>query len=288
MWALASLGYSLLLGWFVHANRTWQIPGRTLIIIRGGGPVLLLAPVLLFFTPPDDPVFYLACLGTGLIGYFHDVRLMDAGARYGGAVTLRVLPLALPLIFLLWFLFDRTQADYLLARPGDLAMIAAAMGGIMVSLFFLRRCNVTMDALRFVAPILPLAVIIDINNKLAQSHAPWPNNTIYYAVIVSLVLFILGAIEAMMRREHATAVLHARLKQGMAIGMIITALMLFKGTAMYLAPNPAYVTAVSLTSTFWVSLWNRAHGRKDDGNIIAGGALVIFVMLLALAVAQTH
>lgn len=291
-WPALALAASLLYAVYGEVNRGFRLPGVVLNAYRGALPVLFLLPGLAFVAPPVAWQFYALTALNGLVVSYADARLFDAAARFGGAQALRLQPLVLILVFLLWAPLDweRTQR---LAENTPLALgVAAALCAATASLFFMTRTPVTMDALRFYLPAILATGLIDPINKLTTRYAHGLEGALCYAVFTSFFVFVfLLPRMALMAREAANGspggplgvfIQPGYVLAGLIIGCLSIVFNFAKNLAMAGTPNPVFVTAVIFCSGLWATAYARLRGEPDDCEPLAAVAFVLSAVILAV------
>jgi hypothetical protein len=286
IWAFWALCHTLLYGSANQMNRYWQLPGRVLVRWRSMIPAAFMLPVAFWIPPPLDPVFYIAVTISGLMVLLHDGRMYDVSAKYGAQVTFRLRALMLPIVFFVWLALKPAQIDVLLHAPLMAGGIVACMGLIVFFMMRLGRCHVTRAAFRDMLPVIACGVVFDITNKTAMDHASFPANTLYYVFFVSGLPMVLAYLTAGKKRGKLLADMAAMARQGLTVGFVIVFSMVTRNLAMMATPNPAYVTAVSLTAPFWIMLWMKLRGEKEEADWKNGSALVLSVLALVLLAAE--
>lgn len=280
-WALWALAHTFCYGSVNQLNRYWQLPGVKLVRWRMLIPALIVLPVALLFPPPTDPIYYLSTITSGLMVLIHDGRMYDVSAKYGAQVAFRLRPLALPAVFLLWLIIHPSSMQSFLAKPLLAAGIVACLILIMVFLMRMTRCHVSRGALRDMIPVILTAIMFEITNKTAMDHAAFPQNTLYYVCIVSGLPIVLLAASAR-DKAHFLKEMAGMAKPGLLIGCITVFSMVTRNIAMMHTPNPAYVTAVILTAPFWIMIWMKIRGEKEEADWVSGSGLVLCVMAMAV------
>ncbi|MDX1940285.1 MAG: hypothetical protein SFU99_07020 [Saprospiraceae bacterium] len=249
-------------------------------------PAIILLPFTFFIPPPVDPIYWLATLSGASMVIAHDVSLFNVSAKYGAEVALRLRPLILPIVFILWLLIRPEQITILLANP---LMAGAILACIISATFFLtqlRKCLISKAAFYEMIPVILTGIVFEIVNKTAMDHATFPENSLYFVFTLSgaplLVSFLFAGKKApAMLKDMASIPRH-----GLLLGTLVVFSMAMKNVAMIYTPNPAYVTAITLTAPFWISLYLKIRGEKEQADWIAGTGLVISIIIMTLLAAN--
>jgi hypothetical protein len=282
LWALLATFQAMMYGGLNHANRTWQFSGSLLARWRGLIPALIALPLTFFYPPPTDPLFYAMSIASACLVLFHDGRAFDISAKYGANVMLRLRPLVLPCVFAVWLIIHPGQFNALIQTPWLSAALVFCLGLATFFLMNLRKCTVSRAALREMAPVLIAAAGFDLFNKTAMDHSAFPANIFYYMLIVSGLPVFFGMLTY---KGGARPMIHDMAgiaRHGVFLGFFWAIMMALKNMALMGASNPAYVTAISLTAPFWVSLWMKVRGEKEEADWISGTGLVLAVMMMVL------
>jgi hypothetical protein len=295
IWVAPALAASLFFAVFGEANRSFRLPGAALNVYRGAVPVLLLSPWLAFVEPPAAWQFYALTAMNGLVISYSDARLFDAAARFGGAQTLRLQPLVLVLVFVLWAPLDWPRVMRLVENPPLGLGVVSALCGASLSLYFMTRTPVTLEALRFYLPAILAGSLIDPINKLTTRYAHGPSGALCYAMFTSffVLVFVLGRM-TWMRRDGAGPLSRVagalfqpgHVVAGLTIGCLSVALNFNKTLAMAAAPNPAFVTAIIFCSGLWATAYARLRGQPDDYNPAAAATFIFSAVILLLLASE--
>lgn len=288
IWAFWALMHTLLYGSVNQINRYLQLKGTLLVRWRGLIPALMALPFLFFFPAPTDPVYYLACLISGGMVYFHDGTMYDVSARYGAQVAFRLRPLIIPCVFGLWLVLKPAQWEVMRTHPFEAAGLVACLFLIMLFLMRMAKCHISRAAFLDMLPVIFTGIVFDITNKTAMDHAQFPSSTIYYVFIVSGFSF-LGSL--VLAGRKAPSIIHEMGKiapKAVPVTSIVIFSMIARNLAMMHTPNPAYVSAIGLTAPFWIMIWMKLRGEKEEADWVSGTGLVLSVIAMALVIARVH
>lgn len=290
-WVWAALAIGPLMGFFFLLLQKLNIPGRDLIVWRGFGPALAMLPVLGFLQWPSDPVFYISTVVIGLMVSVFDRIMLDSSVIYGAGATSRLLPLSTLGVFLLWFVVDADAWRNLWHTPwlaaAEFACLAVGIG----ALSRMRHDPISRGAFFYLLPAILLAIVIDIIHRTAVVHmpdVPFIHGMTLYVFIVSGTSGIGGLVARRLKNKRwhfAGLFTRPMLHAAASITGLITVVMMLKGWAMLHTPNPAFVTALNLTSAIWVVVLGRMLGVPDKANIGSGlifvGSMIALILLAA-------
>lgn len=266
-------------------NRYWQLPGIRLVRWRLFMPPVLLLPFIFFIPPPTDPLYWAGTLTSAAIVMWHDKTMLNVSAKYGAQVAFRLRALILPCVFIGWLFLRPQQFTALIAHPIEAAGIITCLGAATYFLMQLNKCIVTRSAFMEMIPVLIAGVIFEVTNKTAMDHAAFPNNSLYYVFTLGMVPFLFTF---MMAGKNAPAIIEDMsdiAKKGLFLGFLTIFSQASKNLAMMATPNPAYVTAITLTAPFWISLYLKARGEKEEADWLSGTGLVISIIVMTLLAA---
>jgi hypothetical protein len=285
LWIPYALAASFTSTAFGQANAHFKLPGPLLNIYRGATPVLLMLPFVPLIDFPTAWQFYVLTAFNGFIISFSDARVFDATAKFGNGQVQRLAPLVLILIFFVWLPLDMDHTAKLFAHP----MLAAGILGTLViawvSLFFMTRTRITLDALWYVLPVILASALVDPVNKLTTRYSHGLSGAASYAMFVSLWVFVFMLPRIAMGRIPTQNIIGKRtIGYGFIIGVLVIMLNLSKNLAMSLTPNPAFVSAIIYCSGIWATIYARVRGLPDEHNVPAAIVFIfstIAMMLLA-------
>jgi hypothetical protein len=267
-------------------NRHWQLPGKRLIRWRLFMPAIVLLPITFFVPPPIDPLFWVGTLISASIVGIHDMTMYNVSAKYGAQVAFRMRPLIMPAVFIIWLFIKPQQFDALLNSPVEAMGI---IGCLAIATYFLMRmnkCVITRGAMLEMVPVIIAGIIFEITNKMAMDHAPFPSSSLYYVFTLGCAAFLANIAMAGKNARAAIQDMTGIAKQGALIGFIAIFSQASKNLAMIYTPNPAYVTAITLTAPFWISLYLKLRGEKEEADWVAGTGLVISIIIMTLLAAH--
>jgi hypothetical protein len=286
LWAFWALCHTFFYSSVNQLNRYWQIPGRILVRWRSLMPAVIMLPIIFFVPPPTSPWFYFGAVASGLMVLIHDGTMYDVSARYGAQVAFRIRPLVLPIVFILWLFLHPEQFFNMLDQP----LLAGGLVGCLCLITYLltrlTHCHVSRAAMKQMIPVLLTGIVFEITNKTAMDHATFPQNTLYYVFIVSGVPILLATLMAgknmpIMLREMASVA-----KRGASVGSVVVLSMVSRNIAMILTPNPAYVTAISLSAPLWIAALMHIRGEKEEADWKTGTFLLLTILIMVFLAAE--
>jgi hypothetical protein len=240
------------------------------------GAVLLTLPFVLYYGLPDNPNFYIFAAISGLIWSISDVIYFRTVSEVGAGVVSRLLPSAVLLSFLVWFIFDPSLLTKYIENPvqglGALAIICAASFFAMN----LKSCKITMHGFQLIWFVILAAAIGPLVEKISMGDTPKAQTPFAFVFIQAVMMLGFWGIFAMVKRPvtRATFVLKSSWKTGLLISIFTTTALCLRFTALQYVEHPALLSVLLFTDALWIVLYYRLTGRKDDSKIWAGLGIV--------------
>ena len=284
-WFLVALICSLLNGIFIYTNQVFKLAGPLFMVFRGWGQLFSLLPFIAFFTPVQNIAFYLLCIAQGCLIAFNDYRIFRSSKAFGAEVTGSLQPLAIAPIFVLWLLINPNDLIKMIQHPLHLAAVVLCLAGITISILKMKQAKYSSRAMKYLLPCLCLLAINDVINKEAMmSGQENLVSAIYFYCL--LTAFISGGINFLryIKKHDARELIRKEYRfKALFIIVMISFCMVTKNYAMYLAPNPAYVSAIIFLYPLWIVLGNMLY-RHFGGRIACASVRLTTVSVLLTSV----
>lgn len=250
--------------------------------------VLVTLPLVIIHGLPTDPVFYYALGASAVLYAISDVIFFRAIPKVGAAVVSRLLPLAVIFSFILWFVINPALFDKYMQYPGVSAGIGAVLLIWVWFAMHLKKCAVSMEAIRTVWFVIFAATVGTPLAKITTNHAGIESGPYAYTCIQALMMITLWSVYYFVRRPVAAGVLFSRHScfGGALIGAVSACSVLVAVLAYYHVDNPAYIPAVRYLDSTMILGFYALSGRKIEGNIVAGIGLVVCAAALIVLKAQ--
>ncbi len=265
--------------------------GYLLGIWRGFGIAAIFFPFTFLFPLPQNFYYWgLLILQGWLIG-FYDSHLFFASARYGAGPTSRVMAVTVLITTIIWWLMTPHEFDKILANKTVFSLLIFILLGFTVSYWLMLKDSITKEITFYMAPvILALAFMSVITKDIAiHSSSSW-SGIIYYLTVSTFVSGVYNSYlfvkkEKLDMKGYVRQVFSAPTRAaGLYIVGFSAALIMAKTIALRVAPNPGYVTALLLTSPFFVLIMNKYNRIPDDFSLLAGLFNVLFLIALLVLV----
>ncbi len=247
------------------------------------------APFVMAFGLPHAPFFYLYTLAGAALWCISDIIYFRALPHIGAGVMTRLLPGAIILTFLLWFIVDPDLLTTYLAAPFKTSVILGILCLSALSAAFLKRCPFTRQAFALVWFVILAAAIGPILAKVGFSYTDLGGNRWHaafaYLFINSALMLLLWLPYYLIKRPITWAELtHATAWQtGLKISLCVAGMVILQSLAYMDVENPAFVAVLLMTDAIWVLVIYRLMGKKEDANIFAGLGIVATAIALILA-----
>ena len=265
--------------------------GYLLGIWRGFGIAAIFFPFTFLFPLPQNLYYWgLLILQGWLIG-FYDSHLFFASARYGAGPTSRVMAVTVLITTIIWWLMTPHEFLKILQNGTVFMTLILIILGFTVSYWLMLKDSITKEITLYMAPvILALAFMSVITKDIAiHSSSSW-SGIIYYLTVSTFVSGIYNSYlfvkkEKLDMSGYIRQVFSAPTRAaGLYIVGFSAALIMAKTIALRVAPNPGYVTALLLTSPFFVLIMNKYNRIPDDFSLRAGLFNVLFLIALLVLV----
>lgn len=250
--------------------------------------VLAMLPFVIVNGLPQAPLFYLF-LGLGAAMYaISDVFFFRAIPRVGAGVVSRILPGAVILSFLLWFAVRPELIGKYMAAPVESGLIFLVLCLATWLAAHLRKCPVSMAAVRALWFVIFAATIGPVLAKLVTMQADIAQGPYAYVFVEGLMMLTLWSVFFIVRRPVPVSVMFARetWTRGMMVGCVMAAMVLVNVIAFYHIDNPAYIPAIKFLDTVIILAVYAATRRKAEGNLWAGLGVVFCAAALVVLKAQ--
>jgi hypothetical protein len=289
-WALFGLMAAILSGTMMLLQERLKVDGFALAFWNKIMCVAVTLPLVLMKGLPGDPVFYTALFVSCVVYAISDVIFFRSIPKVGAGIVSRLLPVSVIFSFLFWFLIDPALLHKYASAPVISAMILVVLCLWVWFATHLKKCPVSMQAVRLVWFVILAAVIGTPLTKILSNHAGIGQGPYAYTFVSALVMLALWSIYFVIRRPIPVNVLFSRHSciGGMIIGSVSALMVVVSLFGYYHVDNPAYLPAVRyLDSVFILGIY-ALTGRKSEGNLRAGFGLVACAIALIILKGQIH
>ena len=285
LWWLSALACSFVCSIYNGINQVYKMPGLLIMIYRGLLVGVMLLPFVMTHRPVENIWFYVFCIAQGLAIAFNDYRFFRATKAFGAEVSTSLHPLAIGVVFVLWLVITPSQIVYFFEHPLRLLAVVACLSGVTVAILKMCRARAGKKALQYLGPVLFTLAIGDVLNKKAMEYGAenLTSAIIYYMFITGIVCGLCNLWIFLHKRgsEPKTIFKPLNLYHGAVVALAVILLMVFKNSAMYSTPNPAYVSAVILLYPLWIIWANGLYLRWHHSASYPRAGLSSVLLLLA-------
>lgn len=282
-WPVLALIFSFFGAMIIHANHIFKLDGFIAVFIRGFILLGVGLPISLLFGAPEESNFYIFAALSGVLITAADVLLMNAAARHGGRLTALYIPLKIYFVFILWSIIDPASLTGL--NTWQITAIIGCFSVTTAAFLNFRKSDASMAALVSVVPISLLFTGADVFAKQAISTTNLLGSALMFLTISGIVAAILSGLWIKFHRKQN---IKAVLIRSNIVGATVMGALLIVGIpimlmAFALAPNPAYVGAITVLSSVWLTVYYKLF-RGDDASLIASLIMVASSIVLTLVV----
>ncbi|MGQ0527407.1 MAG: hypothetical protein ACT4OY_05170 [Alphaproteobacteria bacterium] len=283
-WAFFGLGSAFLSAIMFLIQDRMKVNGYALAFWNAVCKVVLLLPFAIENGFPDDPFFYLY-LGIGAVMYaISDIIFFSSIGKEGAGAISRILPASVIVSFILWFFIKPSLLDTYLSAPVNSLFIFLTL---CLTAFFamrLKKCTVSMRALRAVWFVVFAASVGPLIAKSVTAHAPIEQGPFAYGVCEALMMLSLWLVYFAVRRPVAVAVFFSKesLRAGLMVGCVSALILTLHVSAYYSADNPAFVPAIRFLDAVIILGFYNLIGRKSEGDVRSGLGIVACATVLII------
>lgn len=283
-WVSLSLGATLSAAAMPFMQMKFQSERLSMLFWLRALMVVVSLPVLIFTGLPGDPIFYVATFITALIWSYADLSSFRASEDFGAGAVTRMIPLNVLVTFVMWVGLDPDLLYQYLDRPvRGFGIFLSLCAGVYFATR-LQKTTVSRPAMRAMVPVILMSGMGVVFAKVAIDTGDSHSSVFAYIALQSL--FMAGIFWALEAKWHPVprAVFAGRVAMtaGFVMGLNTFVHMIFKSYGYRLVENPAYVSAVILTTSFWILLYYKVVKKQDAGDLKAGLMVVLSAGLMAL------
>lgn len=252
--------------------------------------LIVALPVLCFTGWPGNPVFYVATFITAFIWAYADLSSFRATEEFGAGAITRMIPINVLVTFFMWVALSPETLDLYLSNPVRGLGIFASICGAVFFAMRLQRGPISRESLRALGPVILMSGMGVVYAKIALDSATLPSIHSgvfgYMAVQAFFMILIFGALE-LAGRSVPRAIFTGRvaITSGFLMGINSVVHLAFKSYAYLMVENPAYVSAVILTTPLWVLLYYKLVRKQSVGDLKAGFMVVVCAAAMVAFVA---
>lgn len=247
--------------------------------------VLWMTPFVVATGFPSNPMFYVFAAMTAVLWSIADVIYFRALPVVGAAVVSRLIPSAILITFVSWFLFDPALLKTYMTEPVRGGALAAIILAATFLAMRLKRCAVSWAAVKMIWPLIAAAAVGPILLKLCLGQAPAGQAPYAFAFVQALIMIgywsvFNGGRRLLTPAANKAAPFRSRfltrtaLTTALMVSVFSASGVVLKNHAMITVDHPAYLSVLLLCDSLIIALIHRAWGRRDDSDLLAGFGIV--------------
>ncbi len=290
-WIIPALISGFAVALFSLVNEYMQVRSLHLLFWMRLISTIFLIPWILTVSWPEKWQFYILMLINAPIIAYSDIVIIGLTAADGAGITSRIRPLIHALIFLIWLVITPSLiVDYFQNPLRSLGIIASLAMGISFALR-LKKCSVSIIALKTAFPALIFGAVAVVIGRLAMEYTDQGIAAIYQYVLLQCIMVFFCYCLFQFVSSISVIMPHMGMVSGISDIKVILAGLLAACSWMISVPakwyaimqveNPAYVTIFGLSAPVWVLLVYSISGKKEDADVISGFGIVASVAALA-------
>ena len=222
-------------------------------------------------------MFWALVILEAFISTFYNARIYAAAAMYGAgsASRINVLFIAFGLVF--WWILDYRQFLRLWANPVEFFGVLAALALVGWGFYLMHKSSSASrhGELAFMMPAVVVLAAMMINRKEIMEHAEF--FSAFLSGVSNLVIFgVRNGFEGLKEKLCKIKVAEA----GIFMALASSGTIFFGNMSSLHVPDPAYISALTLTTPIWVMAINKFFGIRDA--VSPSAVLIMFLGLGAL------
>lgn len=265
--------------------------GYLLGIWRGFGIAILFFPFTFLFPLPTSAYYWFLLIIQGWLIGFYDSHLFFASARFGAGPTSRIMALVTLVTTIIWWMITPHEFLELIRNGSSFITLILVLFGFTISYWWMLKDPVNRKISLYMGPVILALAFMSIITKDIAIHgsSTWSAVT-YYLTVSTFVSGVYNSFMYSVREKPGFAGFFKNvfspvaIRAGVYIVSFSAALITAKTIALRIAPNPGYVTALLLTSPFFVIAMNKYNKIPDDFAIKPGIFNILFLIALLMLV----
>ena len=286
-WWLTTIFYGVFSALFDIATQQLKGNVRLTTVYYGIGNFLILFPFMFFVTAPRSITYYLLVILTGIIIFVNDRRWLQTVSKYGSIVTATFSPLSTPLMTVVWWILNPTLLLNLLKQFDAFVItvicVATPVLSIFVYNYYGNKNNddlLNKEAFRFFAPCIIMGIFQGIFIRYAVDPVDTLTAIVYTSGLISLINGTLNFVALIIETRLADK---QERKSGLYSLLFLTLYAFFKYQSMKFAPNPAYISAITISiSPAMTIIFNKINKIKSNVNYKLTAIFVMSSLILIL------
>ena len=269
-WFVYGLLFAIFDAGSLTVNQRYRVDGYMLAALRGFGVSLCSLPFLFFVNLPLDWNFLLRAFIQGILTGFFTSRIYNSVALFGAGATSRIMVLSIVISAILWWGMHPDYFFTLLKNPLLFAGIILSIAAVIFGYLRMSDHSRSEGIVRYMALAVVIGAIMSVNRKsLMGIDGFLAGNTMYFTVSMFVSGIYNTAAYMLANKSKPVEFLKLAsevrsLKSGGIVTLTSALSLFFCDYALSQAPNPAYVSALGLSSPLWVLLYNKLSGYQNN------------------------
>lgn len=286
LWLAAGILFAVFNAGTMLVSQKYKIDGVLMSGLRGVGVAAIYSPAAFFVPFPESPEFWALIVLEGVLSSFFNSRLYASAARFGAGTTSRISMLAVPIGLVMWWIIMPKRFFELEGAPLVFAGLAVSMAAICLSFYKMSSGGGAMRGqLAFLTPAVVVLAVMMIVRKVAMEAVAFESAAVYYPLCA---IFLSGAINLTVFALHSggaklVGALSSKriITAGILMSAVSSATIFFGNLSALYVPNPAYLSALSLTAPLWIMVADKFLGVPDkvDSRWLAAMLLSICALI---------
>jgi hypothetical protein len=287
-WACWGLASAVLAAFMMLLQERLKVEGFALALWCKVACVIVTLPFVIVYGLPADPRFYAWISLQALIFAISDVVFFRHLPDIGAGVISRVLPGTVILGFFLWFAVEPDDIRLYLEQPVIAGLICAVLSGATFFAMRLKRCAVSMRAVRVLWFVIFAATVGPLLAKITTRYAGIGQGAFGFTFSEALMMICMWLVYIAVRRpvSFSSLVQWDTVRKSLLIGIVTASLVCVFVASYYYIDNPGYISALQLVSAVIILAVHRRMGKRDDSDVAAGFGIVACAMALIVLKAQ--
>lgn len=288
LWAFWGMLIAVLSAAMMLLQEKFKVDGFAMAVWCKVACIIVTFPFVLIYGLPDNPLFYLFLSFQAVLYAISDVVLFRAIPVVGAGVISRLFPVTIILSFLLWFAVDPALIPQYLDRPLISLSILAVLALTAYFSMSLRRCEVSMNAVRLLWFALFANILGPINAKLVVNNAALEQGPFAFTFVEAWMMIALWLLYWRAAKPITAAAFFKKecWQGGLVVGSVMAAMVMAFMVAFYHVDNPGYISAIKLLDAVVILGAHKLLGKQDGSNVYAGLGIVACAIALIVLKSQ--
>lgn len=287
-WVLLGLAAAVLITVMLTLQERLKVDGFALAFWCKVACVVTTLPFVIFYGLPSDWHFYAWLLPQAMLYVVADVVLYRTLPDVGAAVVSRLLPATVVTSFFLWFAVAPSELHLYANNPVISAMIVAVLCGAAFFSSRLKKCAVSVRAVRLLWFVLMANTLSPILAKITTRYASTQQGAFGFTFAEALMMLSMWLVWLFVGKPIPVSVLIAKetVRKSLLIGTVTAVMVVVIVASYYFVDNPGYVSALQLVYAVMIMGVHKMIGKRDESDVYSGLGIVACAMALIVLKSQ--